>query len=110
MPSINYQLIQYPTPTFRSRVPHHRPGVDPPSSCATAVAIERSARADASPPSTPAGSGGRSQENGARHEPQPSPRIQDRKSGVEGKSVSVRVDIGGGRIIKKNMEQIQHEL
>src|SRR3546814_13360284 len=25
----------------------------------------------------------------------------DRKSGVEGKSVSVRVDLGGGRIIKK---------
>src|SRR3546814_13179089 len=28
-------------------------------------------------------------------------RKPDRKSGVEGKSVSVRVDLGGGRIIKK---------
>src|SRR3546814_6478382 len=27
---------------------------------------------------------------------------KDRKSGVEGKSVSVRVDLGGRRIIKKN--------
>src|SRR3546814_20798694 len=28
-------------------------------------------------------------------------RAEDRKSGVEGKSVSVRVDLGGRRIIKK---------
>src|SRR3546814_15024953 len=27
--------------------------------------------------------------------------LRDRKSGVEGKSVSVRVDFGGGRLIKK---------
>src|SRR3546814_2463805 len=29
------------------------------------------------------------------------PRCPDQKSGVEGKSVSVRVDLGGRRIIKK---------
>src|SRR3546814_19106234 len=29
-------------------------------------------------------------------------RLRDRKSVVEGKSVSVRVDLGGRRIIKKN--------
>src|SRR3546814_20876459 len=31
--------------------------------------------------------------------------FEDRKSGVEGKSVSVRVDIGGSRIIKKKQEK-----
>src|SRR3546814_11853493 len=34
----------------------------------------------------------------------PSP-TRDRKSVVEGKSVSVRVDLGGGRIIKKKKEE-----
>src|SRR3546814_17435327 len=33
--------------------------------------------------------------------PQPRRLVQDRKSVVEGKSVSVRVDLGGRRIIKK---------
>src|SRR3546814_16910772 len=32
-------------------------------------------------------------------------RRRDRKSGGEGKSVSVRVDLGGRRIIKKNKQQ-----
>src|SRR3546814_11783006 len=32
----------------------------------------------------------------------------DRKSVVEGKSVSVRVDLGGRRIIKKNKKQIDN--
>src|SRR3546814_14834089 len=32
----------------------------------------------------------------------------DRKSVVEGKSVSVRVDLGGGRIIKTKNYQLQH--
>src|SRR3546814_18942118 len=34
----------------------------------------------------------------------------DRKSVVEGKSESVRVDLGGGRIIKKNKTYRDHEL
>src|SRR3546814_11286669 len=33
------------------------------------------------------------------------PRAEDRKSVVEGKSVSVRVDLGGRRIIKKKKQQ-----
>src|SRR3546814_20596258 len=35
------------------------------------------------------------------------PRLaaSDRKSGVEGKGVSVRVDVGGGRILKKKQKQ-----
>src|SRR3546814_16633291 len=33
------------------------------------------------------------------------PVAQDRKSVVEGKSVSVRVDLGGGRILKKKKQQ-----
>src|SRR3546814_16596581 len=33
------------------------------------------------------------------------PSGSDRKSGVEGKSVSVRVDLGGGPIIKKNTKK-----
>src|SRR3546814_18628964 len=36
-------------------------------------------------------------------------RSADRKSVVSGKSVSVRVDLGGRRIIKKNMKQITKE-
>src|SRR3546814_20259995 len=35
------------------------------------------------------------------------PSRQDRKSGVEGKSVSVRVALGGRRIIKKKKEKIK---
>src|SRR3546814_16818876 len=34
-----------------------------------------------------------------------SPRQRDRKSVVEGKSVSVRVDLGGGRITKKTTKE-----
>src|SRR3546814_17431762 len=34
-------------------------------------------------------------------EPKEAKKMPDRKSGVEGKRVSVRVDIGGRRIIKK---------
>src|SRR3546814_19284190 len=34
---------------------------------------------------------------------------RDRKSGGEGKSVSVRVDLGGRRIIKKKKQQSQQE-
>src|SRR3546814_19607845 len=35
-----------------------------------------------------------------------SPRREDRQSVVKGKRVSVRVDLGGGRTIKKNTKQI----
>src|SRR3546814_15062371 len=35
-------------------------------------------------------------------------RAGDRKSGVSGKSVSVRVDLGGLRLIKKNKKTICH--
>src|SRR3546814_18856427 len=35
----------------------------------------------------------------------PSPSIPDRKSVVQGKSVSVRVDLGGRRIIKKKKKK-----
>src|SRR3546814_15882446 len=39
----------------------------------------------------------------------PCPRHgQDRKSVVEGKSVSVRVDLGGRRIIKKKIQYTEH--
>src|SRR3546814_12691227 len=42
------------------------------------------------------------QGNAQRHQRPPAPdRRQDRKSVVEGKSVSVRVDLGGRRIIKQ---------
>src|SRR3546814_19703577 len=37
------------------------------------------------------------------------PRPGDRKSVVEGKSVSVRVDLGGGRIIKKQSRETMTE-
>src|SRR3546814_18272589 len=37
-------------------------------------------------------------------------RDQDRKSVVEGKSVSVRVDLGGRRRIKKKMESVTHTI
>src|SRR3546814_13832469 len=40
-----------------------------------------------------------------RQTPDRSCASADRKSVVEGKSVSVRVDIGGGRIIKKTKEK-----
>src|SRR3546814_14367385 len=40
-----------------------------------------------------------------RHPRSRVPRPGDRKSVVEGKSVSVRVDLGGRRIIKKNKQQ-----
>src|SRR3546814_16872307 len=36
------------------------------------------------------------------------PAYGDRKSVVEGKSVSVRVDLGGSRIIKKKKKRKQH--
>src|SRR3546814_21057417 len=38
---------------------------------------------------------------GKRGNPRIKPPFPDRKSVVQGKSVSVRVDLGGGRIIKK---------
>src|SRR3546814_11495302 len=37
----------------------------------------------------------------------PTPVAEDRKSVVEGKSVSVRVDLGGRRIIKKKKNNIK---
>src|SRR3546814_17031919 len=39
----------------------------------------------------------------------PRPRGRDRKSGVSGKSVSVRVDLGGRRIIKKKKVKQENE-
>src|SRR3546814_687242 len=44
----------------------------------------------------------------ARGASRPACRRTDRKSVVEGKSVSVRVDLGGGRSIKKN--NIRHRI
>src|SRR3546814_19667805 len=37
-------------------------------------------------------------------------RREDRKSVVEGKSVSVRLDLGGGRCIKKKTKEKIHEI
>src|SRR3546814_20604226 len=37
-------------------------------------------------------------------------RALDRKTGVEGKRVSVRVEAGGRRIIKTNKTQIKHHI
>src|SRR3546814_14344485 len=44
--------------------------------------------------------------NDAACPPSSSATIKDRKSVVEGKSVSVRVDLGGRRILKKKKEKI----
>src|SRR3546814_8947160 len=41
-----------------------------------------------------------------RHRLAGSPAPQDRKSVVQGKSVSVRVDLGGRRILNKNTQQL----
>src|SRR3546814_11945678 len=41
------------------------------------------------------------------HHPGRLPRAEDRKSVVSGKSVSVRVDLGGRRIIKKKKQQYE---
>src|SRR3546814_20860984 len=51
---------------------------------------------------TPAigGEGGRSRGHAGRSRPRGDPMPRDRKSVVKGKSVSVRVDLGGRRIIK----------
>src|SRR3546814_18616225 len=38
------------------------------------------------------------------------PFAVDRKSVVEGKSVSVRVDLGGGRIIKKKKKKVEETI
>src|SRR3546814_19593245 len=39
--------------------------------------------------------------------PKPGQTVEDRKSVVSGKSVSVRVDLGGRRIIKKQQKQTE---
>src|SRR3546814_18391234 len=44
---------------------------------------------------------GRHRKGAARNREAPPVVVTDRKGGVEGKGVSVRVDSGGGRIIKK---------
>src|SRR3546814_12477770 len=46
------------------------------------------------------------QSGAGRGEPRVGEVVRDRKSDVEGKSVSVRVDLGGRRSIKKNTKQL----
>src|SRR3546814_13442786 len=47
---------------------------------------------------------------GEAHRLQPAGGARDRKSVVQGKSVSVRVDLGGRRIIEKTIEMLQSHI
>src|SRR3546814_11603291 len=90
------ELVEVP---YRSTVPH--PPFDTPLRQAQGLLRANGGRVSPHARHSPDGAAGGPVQGASRRFACRRPVSRDRKSVVSGKSVSVRVDLGGGRIIKK---------